>query len=109
MLVMPPCWYLDTNMFIEAIVDGVVKKVWHKENEILAGSGDELGYQRRQLRWQAIETECRIEMGEVGMDYDRCKIVFNIKSHMSAKDISVKEMTEFNLLVLHNIQKRKND
>lgn len=86
-------------MFIQAIIDGIVKKTWHHDNEILTGSLNEMGFTERADRWEAIAENCRIEMGEIGLDMERCQIVFHIKSMVQAKDVSLTEFREFNRLL----------
>lgn len=82
-------------MIIEVLVDGQVKHIEYHDTEILTGSADELGYKRRQLRWQAIAYNAMLSMGTAGLDASRCQVVFNIKASIQPKDISAKEMQEF--------------
>lgn len=81
-------------MYVELIVDGVIKRSWYYENADFFEPFCEAGHEERKAIWNRIVTECRDKAS--GLIYQApFEMNFNIKAKIQPKDIPDEEYWEF--------------
>lgn len=81
-------------MYVELIVDGVVKKAWYYENADFDEPFCEAGHEERRAIWNKVVTECQDRAS--GLIYQvPYEMYINIRPKIQPKDISDEEYWEF--------------
>lgn len=84
-------------MYVELIVDGVIKASWYYDHSQFDEIYCEAGIEEKERMWDKIKLECQEKAG--GYMSGNYQLYFNIPAKVQPKYISEEEYREFELLL----------
>jgi hypothetical protein len=94
MLALQPCSYGGSDMYVELILNGVVKKLWHYDNADFLEPFCEAGHEERNRLWNKVVNECRDNAGGL-LFQTSYEMYIVIRPKVQPKDIDDEEYREF--------------
>jgi hypothetical protein len=88
-------------MYVELILNGVVKKLWHYDNADFLEPFCEAGHDERTRLWNKVVNECREDAGGL-LFQTPYEMYINIRPRIQPKDISDDEYREFEQMLEEN-------